>query len=48
MVNRSFLRSMRKEAYLLNTARDGTIDQPVLVQALKEGWIVGAALDVFE
>lgn len=48
MVDRSFLKSMRKDAYLLNTARGGIVCQSDLVEALKENWIAGAALDVFE
>lgn len=42
------LRMMKKEAYLINTARGPIVDEKVLVRALKEGWIRGAALDVFE
>ncbi len=42
------LRLMKKTAYLVNTARGAIIDTDALVKALKEGWIAGAALDVFE
>tara|TARA_B100001093_G_scaffold472390_3_gene495481 strand:- start:60 stop:548 length:489 start_codon:yes stop_codon:yes gene_type:complete len=48
MVNRSFFKAMRKDAYFLNTARGGIVCQSDLVEALKENWIAGAALDVFE
>ncbi len=48
MVNETFLQKMRPEAYFLNTARGPIVDQGALVRALEEGWIAGAALDVFE
>ncbi|WP_134705190.1 C-terminal binding protein [Ammoniphilus sp. YIM 78166] len=42
------LRAMKSSAYLINTARGGIIDEVALDQALREGWIAGAALDVLE
>ncbi|MEM0006719.1 MAG: hydroxyacid dehydrogenase [Candidatus Bathyarchaeia archaeon] len=42
------LRSMKKTAFIVNTARGAIIDEKALIKALKEGWIAGAALDVFE
>lgn len=42
------LRSMRSDAYIVNTARGGLIRESALVQALREKWIAGAALDVLE
>jgi phosphoglycerate dehydrogenase-like enzyme len=42
------LRAMRPTAYLVNIGRGGTVDEAALVRALREGWIAGAALDVFE
>ncbi|MFQ5873994.1 MAG: D-2-hydroxyacid dehydrogenase [Dehalococcoidia bacterium] len=42
------LRLMRPTSYILNVARGKVIDEPALVRALKEGWIAGAGLDVFE
>lgn len=48
MVNESFLKKMKKDAVLINTARGPVVDEMLLVKALKEKWIAGAALDVFE
>ncbi|MEM2429193.1 MAG: hydroxyacid dehydrogenase [Nitrososphaerales archaeon] len=42
------LRMMKKSAIIVNTARGAIIDEKSLIKALKEGWIAGAALDVFE
>jgi phosphoglycerate dehydrogenase-like enzyme len=39
-------RAMKKTAYFLSLSRGGLVDQPALIQALKEGWIAGAGLDV--
>ena len=39
---------MKPEAFVLNAARGGIIDLHDLAVALKEGWIAGAAIDVFE
>jgi phosphoglycerate dehydrogenase-like enzyme len=42
------LRAMKASAYLVNIGRGGTVGEEVLARALKEGWIAGAGLDVFE
>ena len=42
------LRMMKPSAYLINTARGPIVDQDAMVQALREKWIAGAGLDVFE
>jgi D-3-phosphoglycerate dehydrogenase / 2-oxoglutarate reductase len=41
------LRLMKPTARIVNTARGGIIDEAALDTALSEGWIAGAALDVF-
>jgi phosphoglycerate dehydrogenase-like enzyme len=48
LINEDVLRRMRKDAFLVNCARGPVVDERVLIRALKEGWISGAALDVFE
>ncbi|MFG2399304.1 D-2-hydroxyacid dehydrogenase family protein [Streptomyces lydicus] len=42
------LRRMRPTGYLINTSRAAIVDQSALLQALRENWIAGAGLDVFE
>lgn len=48
LIGEKELKMMKKTAYLINTSRGSVIDEKVLVRALKQKWIAGAALDVFE
>ncbi|MDO8620524.1 MAG: D-glycerate dehydrogenase [bacterium] len=48
LMNTERLAMMKKTAYLLNTSRGPVIDENALVEALKQGVIRGAGLDVFE
>lgn len=48
LVNTSRLSQMKPTAYLINTARGPIVDQVALTQALQNGSIAGAGLDVFE
>ena len=48
LVNTSRLSQMKPTAYLINTARGPIVDQVALTQALRNGSIAGAGLDVFE
>jgi D-3-phosphoglycerate dehydrogenase len=42
------LRAMKNTARVINTARGGIINETALEKALREGWIAGAAVDVWE
>jgi phosphoglycerate dehydrogenase-like enzyme len=48
MIGGAELRAMKPDAVLVNIARGAVVDEPALVEALRERLIAGAALDVFE
>ena len=48
MINAEKLKIMKNTARIINTARGGVIDEEALYNALKDGDLAGAALDVFE
>jgi phosphoglycerate dehydrogenase-like enzyme len=48
LIGEQELRAMKPAAVLINISRGAVVDEAALVRALKEGWIGGAALDVFE
>ncbi len=48
MFNERTLRLMKPTAFLVNTSRGPVVDEAALARALRENWIAGAALDVYE
>jgi glyoxylate reductase len=48
MFNETTFRKMQPTAYFINTSRGPVVDENALYKALKERWIAGAALDVYE
>lgn len=48
MINRECFEKMKPTAVLVNTARGGVIDETALIEALQNGKIAGAAVDVYE
>ena len=48
LIGKPELGMMKRSAYLINTARGAHVDEQALVEALQNGIIAGAALDVYE
>jgi D-3-phosphoglycerate dehydrogenase len=48
IIGKKELRMMKRTAYIINTARGPIIQEKALYKALKNGWIAGAGLDVYE
>ena len=48
LIKREDFKLMKKTAYFFNTARGGMYSDKDLADALNEGWIAGAAIDVYE
>ncbi|HGC8175293.1 TPA: NAD(P)-dependent oxidoreductase [Streptococcus agalactiae] len=46
--NKDVFAKMKNRSYLINAARDPIVSEEALIEALKEGEIAGAGLDVFE
>jgi glyoxylate reductase len=48
LFNEATLQRMKPTAFLVNTSRGPVVDEAALAKALRENWIAGAALDVYE
>ena len=48
LIGKAQLMLMKADAYLINTSRGPVVEEPALIEALQQGRIAGAALDVFE
>jgi glyoxylate reductase len=48
LFNEQTLQQMKPTAFLVNTSRGPVVDEKAVARALKENWIAGAALDVYE
>ena len=48
LINKNTINRMKKGVKIINCARGGIIDEAALCEAIKEGQVSGAAIDVFE
>ncbi len=48
LIDEPQLKLMKRTAFLINTARGAIVNTEALIKALKEGWIAGAGIDVYE
>jgi D-3-phosphoglycerate dehydrogenase len=48
IINKHLFSQMKKTSIIVNTGRGSTIEELDLVEALRNGWIAGAGLDVFQ
>lgn len=48
LFDRAVFAAMKPTAYYISAGRGQTVDEPALIQALRERWIAGAGLDVFQ
>ena len=48
LIGADFFKAMKPTAYFINTCRGPTVDEAALIEALRDGEIMGAGLDVFE
>jgi len=48
LISKEELKMMKKTAIIINTSRGPVVDEQALIRALKEKWIFGAGLDVYE
>jgi lactate dehydrogenase-like 2-hydroxyacid dehydrogenase len=48
LIDARVLKALGKDGYLINVARGSVVDETALIEALQNGTIAGAGLDVFE
>jgi D-3-phosphoglycerate dehydrogenase len=47
IVNQKLFALMKKTAFFINASRGDVVDEPALIEALRNGTIAGAAIDVY-